>query len=260
LFEFDKPTLKTRLKKGEALSAFWFSLGSIPLIEAAVSAGAEAVIIDMQHGLFDRAGLETAIGVVPADIPCLVRVEDDTPAAIGRALDAGAEGVIVPLVETVAQAKAVAAACHYPPKGRRSGGGVRPLADFAAYIAAADAAITVGVMIETKKGIENAEAIAGTAGIDFVFIGTGDLALSIGAELGSKAHDRACAKILKASGKAKKPCGIFSLNAESAVERAGQGYWLTIAANDISAMQGAFNEAAEALKKGRADRSCSGRS
>ena len=76
------------------------------MIEAAIAAGAEAIVIDMQHGLFDRTSLEAAIAAVPPRVPCLVRVEDDSAAAIGRALDAGAEGVIVPLVETGKQARA----------------------------------------------------------------------------------------------------------------------------------------------------------
>ena len=118
----------------------------------------EGIVIAMQPAF--QPPLGAAIGSVPAEVPCLVRVEDDSATAIGRALDSGAEGVIVPLVETAAQAEAAAAASHYPPKGHRSGGGVRPLRDFAAYTAAAADAIAVGVMIETAKGVENAEAIA----------------------------------------------------------------------------------------------------
>jgi len=160
MFDPRAPTLKRNLVEGHPLGVFWFSLGSVALIEAAVAAGAEAIVIDMQHGLFDRTTLEAAIGAVPAGVPCLVRVEDDTATAIGRALDAGAEGIIVPLVETGEQARKAAAACHYAPKGHRSGGGVRPLRDFRAYMGAASQAITVGVMIETKAGVDNAEAIA----------------------------------------------------------------------------------------------------
>jgi 2-dehydro-3-deoxyglucarate aldolase/4-hydroxy-2-oxoheptanedioate aldolase len=104
MFNPAAPTLKNRLSKGEPLGVFWFTLGNVSIIEAAIAAGADAVVIDMQHGLFDRTTLEAAIAVVPAGVPCLVRVEDDSATAIGRALDAGAEGVIVPLVETGKQA------------------------------------------------------------------------------------------------------------------------------------------------------------
>ena len=175
------------------------------LVEIAVAAGADAIVIDMQHGLFDRVSLEAAIVCVPSSLPCLVRTADDTPVSIGTALDAGAEGVIVPLVESERQAAAAAAAAHFPPKGIRSGGGIRPLRNFGAYLKVAPDAIAVGVMIETKKGVVNATAIASAKNVDFVFIGTGDLALSLGASPGSAAHARACAKILKACKKAGTP-------------------------------------------------------
>jgi 2-dehydro-3-deoxyglucarate aldolase/4-hydroxy-2-oxoheptanedioate aldolase len=250
VFDPRNPTLKCRLASGEPLAAFWLALGSVPLVEAAVAAGAEAVILDMQHGLFDRMGLEHAVGAVPPAVPCLVRVEDDSATAIGRALDAGAEGVIVPLVETSEQARAAAAACRYPPKGHRSGGGVRPLRDFKAYVAGADD-VAVGVMIETRTGVENAAAIAGAEGVDFVFIGTGDLALSLGTAPGSEAHVRACKTVLDACRKTKMPCGIFTFDAASAATRAAEGYVLTVATNDISATNEAFARAASAFREAR---------
>jgi 2-keto-3-deoxy-L-rhamnonate aldolase RhmA len=250
VFDPRNPTLRRRLASGEPLAAFWFALGSVPLVEAAVAAGAEAVILDMQHGLFDRMGLEHAVGAVPPAVPCLVRVEDDSATAIGRALDAGAEGVIVPLVETGEQAREAAAACRYPPKGHRSGGGVRPLRDFKAHVAGADD-VAVGVMIETRTGVENAAAIAGAEGVDFVFIGTGDLALSLGTAPGSEAHARACKAVLDACRKARTPCGIFTFDAAAAAARAGEGYVLTVATNDISATNEAFARAATVFREGR---------
>jgi len=248
MFDPRAPTLKRNLVEGHPLGVFWFSLGSVALIEAAVAAGAEAIVIDMQHGLFDRTTLEAAIGAVPAGVPCLVRVEDDTATAIGRALDAGAEGIIVPLVETGEQARKAAAACHYAPKGHRSGGGVRPLRDFRAYMGAASQAITVGVMIETKAGVDNAEAIAAAGHVDFIFIGTGDLALSVATAPGGDAHSAACAEILEACRRAGKPCGTFTFGAEAAAGKIAEGYAVTVVANDISAMNGAFADAAAAFR------------
>ncbi len=111
----------------------------------------------------------------------MVRVADGTATAIGQALDAGADGVLVPLVESADMARAAVERPTIRRSGHRSGGGVRPLArGFARYVAEAAARTVVGVMIETAAGVENAEAIARVPGIDFVFIGTGDLALSLG--------------------------------------------------------------------------------
>ena len=261
LFDLEKPTLKDRLAARRPVGVFWFALGSIALIETAVAAGAEAVVIDMQHGLFDRLTLEAAIGAVPANVPCLVRVEDHSAAAIGRALDAGAEGLLIPLVETAEQAAEVAAACHYPPVGQRSGGGVRPLRDFGAYRAVADRAITVGVMIETAKGADNAAAIAAAEQVDFVFIGTGDLALSLGGKLGrTDGHAAACAAIFEACTGAGKPCGTFTTSAEDAAARSADGYWMTVVANDISATRSAFDKAAATYSIERGAAPCTKRS
>lgn len=261
LFNLDNPTLKTRLAERSPVGVFWFSLGSVAVIEAAIAAGAEAIVIDMQHGLFDRLTLEAAIGAVPANVPCLVRIEDHSATAIGRALDAGAEGLLIPLIESAEQAARAAAACHYPPIGHRSGGGVRPLLDFGAYREAADRAITVGVMIETAKGAENAADIAAADHVDFVFIGTGDLALSLGGSLGpTDAHDQACAAIFKASAEAGKPCGTFTTSAEAAARQIDEGYWMTVVANDISATRGAFDSAASTYSEGRAAAPCTKRS
>jgi 2-keto-3-deoxy-L-rhamnonate aldolase RhmA len=250
MFDPAAATLKKRLSKGERLGVFWLALGSVTMVEAAVAAGAEGIVIDMQHGLFDRTALEAAVAVVPPHIPCLVRVEDDSATAIGRALDAGAEGVIVPLVETSKQAARAAAAAHFPPKGHRSGGGIRPLRQ-AGYMATAADNITVGVMIETKAGLTNAAAIAATKNADFVFIGTGDLALSLGTQPGSTAHSKACNAILRACRKAGTPCGTFTMTAEAAAARAADGFWMTVVANDVSAVGGAFSAAAAAFKKAR---------
>jgi 2-keto-3-deoxy-L-rhamnonate aldolase RhmA len=250
MFDPAAPTLKKCLSKGEPLGVFWLALGSVTMVEAAVAAGAEAIVIDMQHGLFDRTALEAAIAVVPPHLPCLVRVEDDSAAAIGRALDAGAEGVIVPLVETGKQAARAASACHYPPTGHRSGGGIRPLRQ-AGYMAAASDAVVVGLMIETKAGLTNAAAIAATKNADFVFIGTGDLALSLGTQPGSTAHSKACNAILRACRKAGTPCGTFTMTVEAAAARAADGFWMTVVANDVSAVGGAFSTAAAVFKKTR---------
>jgi 2-keto-3-deoxy-L-rhamnonate aldolase RhmA len=251
VFNLKNPTLKKRLTDGPALGAFWFALGNVAIVEAALHAGAEAVVIDMQHGLFDRASLEAAVGIVPASVPCLVRVEDDTPTAIGRALDAGAEGIIAPLVETAEQARSVAEACRYPPRGCRSGGGVRPLRDFAGYLRAADEAIAVGVMIETRAGLENAAAIAAVEDVDFVFIGTGDLGLSLESAPGSDTHEKACRAILAACRKAGTPCGIFTFGGKSAAERIAEGYAMAIVANDISAVGEYFAGATAAFREAR---------
>lgn len=116
-----RTTLKLRLASGKALPALWLATGALPVVEAAVRSKPGVIVLDLQHGLFDRPMLEAAIGIVPPDIPVMVRVAENTAIAIGEALDAGAEGVIVPLVETAKQSRrAVSAASCCSPQSRVS--------------------------------------------------------------------------------------------------------------------------------------------
>jgi 2-keto-3-deoxy-L-rhamnonate aldolase RhmA len=242
--------LRRRLGR-EPLAAFWMAMGSTTIVELAGAAAPDAFIIDMQHGLWDRATLETAVGTVPADASVLVRVAENSAVAIGQALDTGAEGVIVPLVESAEEAAQAVAAARFPPHGRRSGGGVRPLAaGFMDYCAGADERTVVGVMIETARGVDNAAAIAGTAGVDFVLIGTGDLALSLARDdAHPHRHEEACRAVREACRKAGISCAIFTTGAEQAAARAAEGYDMVVPANDIGVVAQGFAAAMQTFRK-----------
>jgi 2-keto-3-deoxy-L-rhamnonate aldolase RhmA len=227
------------------------AMGSTTVIELAGSAQADAVVIDMQHGLWDRASLEAAVGAVTAGTPALVRVAENSGLAIGQALDAGAEGVIVPLIEDGGEAAQAVAAARFPPQGRRSGGGVRPLArGFLNYCASANERTVVGVMIETARGADNAASIARTPGVDFVLIGIGDLSLSVGLDDGGARRDDACRRILQACRDAGRPCAIYTANADEAVARVREGYAMVVAATDITLVSQGFSEAMQRFREG----------
>src|SRR5262249_40181278 len=162
--------LRYRIDRGDRLGAIWLSLGSVALAEIAAHAHPDAIVLDLQHGLWERQAMEAAIGLVPPEIAVLARVAENSPFAIGQALEAGAGGVMGPLGESRKQAARAVKAARYPPLGERSGGGARPLADYVDYHAAAERGIVVAVMIETAKGVENAAKIASTDGVDLVFI------------------------------------------------------------------------------------------
>jgi 2-keto-3-deoxy-L-rhamnonate aldolase RhmA len=241
--------LRTRLGR-QPLAALWMAVGSTTIIELAGAAQADAVVIDMQHGLWDRASLEAAIGAV-AGAPALVRVAENSGMAIGQALDAGAEGVIVPLVEDGGEAARAVAAARFPPQGLRSGGGVRPLArGFLDYCASANERTVVGVMIETARGAENAPAVARTPGVDFILIGVGDLALSVGFDDGGARREEACRHILHACRDAGRPCAIYTANADEAVARVREGYAMVVAATDITVVSQGFGAAMRRFREG----------
>jgi 2-keto-3-deoxy-L-rhamnonate aldolase RhmA len=228
MFDTNRRGLRERLAKREPLGVFWMSAGSPAVIELAATAKPDAIVLDAQHGLWDRLSIEYAVAV-----------------AIGQALDAGAEGVIVPLIEDQRQAAAAVSAARFPPQGGRSAGGVRPLSQgFVDYYAQANAGTVVGVMIETEHAVQNAAAIAGTAGIDFVLIGSGDLAISLGTFPNPDVrHEAACRAVFDACKASDVPCAIFTNSVDAAMQRRREGYALVVVANDIDILTNGFSSA-----------------
>lgn len=245
MFDTNCRSLRERLAKREPLGVFWMSTGSPAVIELAATAKPDAIVLDAQHGLWDRLSIEYAIGATSRHAPVLVRTAENSPVAIGQALDAGAEGVIVPLIEDERQAAAAVSAARFPPQGSRSAGGVRPLSQgFVNYYAQANAGMVVGVMIETEHAVQNAAAIAGTAGIDFVLIGSGDLAISLGTfPKPDVRHEETCRAVLDACKASGVPCAIFTNTVDAAIERRREGYALVVVANDIDVLTTGFSSA-----------------
>lgn len=236
--------------RGRGLSLAWFSMGSVPLVELGAAQGFDAVVVDLQHGLWDRLGAHLAV-TAAGDVPVIVRTLSSDAAAVGEALDSGAAGVFAPLVESAEQARSAVTAARFPPRGVRSGGGVRPLGQGFARYFAAHAETLVGVMIETAAGVERAAEIAAVPGLDFVFIGTGDLALSLGCfpEVDGR-HEAACRAVRDACRAAGVPCGIYSASAEGAAARLAEGYAAAVAANDIDVAVAGFAAAARTARRG----------
>ncbi|QPZ38321.1 HpcH/HpaI aldolase family protein [Paramicrobacterium chengjingii] len=145
------------------------------------------VALDAQHGSFDDRSALEALHAIPRErMDVLVRVPRNDEGRIGRVLDAGARGVIVPMVETEEDARRAAQACRYPSQGTRSWGQVgsrwgRPEID----VATSNAEVVCAVMVESRTGLDNVDAIAATPGIDMIFVGPFDLSIA----LGTTVHD-----------------------------------------------------------------------
>ena len=174
------PTVRSLLAAKAPQAGAWVTLSDAVAAETIGAAGFDVVAIDLQHGYATEAtagALIDAIGRTPAT--CLVRVA--YPGQIGRVLDMGAAGVIVPMVSSAAEASAAVAACRYAPAGTRSWGpwwqGVRA---GVAEPDAADAGAACVVMVETRAGLDAIDEIAAVDGLDAVYVGPNDLALSMG--------------------------------------------------------------------------------
>ena len=165
-------SLRARVEAGGPAIGLWASIPSPLTAEAAALAGPDYVVADQQHGVLDPTTLMAMLqAIAGAGSAPLVRVARNEPFAIGQALDLGAQGVIVPMVESGEEAARAVAACRYAPDGIRSFGALR---------AGAGERPLCLVMIETRAGLERAAEIAATQGLDGIYVGPSDLALSLG--------------------------------------------------------------------------------
>ena len=174
------------LHPGGSAVGLWATIPSPVTAELAARSGADYVVVDQQHGAVGPGDLLVLLQAIQgAGTPALVRVGSHDPWVIGHALDLGAEGVIVPLVDGPEEAEAIVAACRYAPAGRRSWGRVRGEA-------AEDPLVLA--MIETRAGLEAVDAIVGTEGLDGVYIGPSDLSLGLGGPRPRGSRTRGCSR------------------------------------------------------------------
>lgn len=232
-------SLKPCLQEAAPVDVFWLALGSAPLVEFAVHAAPGAIVLDLQHGLWERGTLEAAIASVRMRVPVIGRCAENSPHAIAQVLDAGASSVLIPMIETADDARRAVAASRYPPFGNRSAGGVRPLLAGIETMLDADRHVAVGMLIETVEGVENAHAIAAVPGVDYLFIGTGDLSLSRGTA-DAEIITRDCERVLSAAHERGLPCGLFTGDAANARKAFENGYRMAVAANDIDLVKQGF--------------------
>jgi 4-hydroxy-2-oxoheptanedioate aldolase len=176
--------VKRDLKSGQPSIGTWLSLGSITAARFMARAGWAWLTVDVEHSLVSWETTTHMLGAI-ADAGCtaLVRVPSNRHENIKRALDNGAHGIVVPMVNSRAEAEAAVAAALYPPAGNRSVGGSVHALNFAGtaaeYYAHANDEILVVLQCEHITAVENADAIFSVPGIDAIFVGPNDLAASM---------------------------------------------------------------------------------
>lgn len=158
----------------------WMTLGSAYAVELAAEAGWRAVIIDQQHGIGGHGEMMACLTAAKAaGAPAFVRVASLDFGLIGRALDAGAQGVVCPMVDAAEDARRLVEAVKYPPLGRRSWGPFRARLLTATDMAAANGWTIACAQIETAKAVAGLDAILSVPGLDMVYAGPNDLAISL---------------------------------------------------------------------------------
>ena len=217
------------------------------------TAGWTSVTLDMQHGLYDLASVTATLQALPGQTPRrIVRVPLNDPGVLGKVLDASADGVIIPMINSVDDAKAAADACWYPPKGSRSyGPALAALRSGATPYLEAAKTIEVWAMIETREALANVEAIAAVDGITGLYVGPSDLGLALGLE---PKYDRdepemleAYQRILDAAAAHGKSTGIFCASADYAARMAGRGFSLVTVISDVFLLRGGAGATLSAL-------------
>jgi 4-hydroxy-2-oxoheptanedioate aldolase len=221
----------------------WASIPSSFTAELVARAGPDYVCIDQQHSLVGDDILPDMLRAIAAAGPVpLVRVSANQPNLIGRALDLGSLGVIVPLVEDREGAAAAVAACRFPPHGTRSYGPIRASEAFGTF----DPEILGGevvcfAMVETQRGLDNLEEIASTPGLDGIYIGPADLALALGlpprGDPRPQEHFQATQMILEACERNGIVGGMHCTGGEEARARAAQGFGLITATMDWTVLR-----------------------
>ncbi len=259
--------VKDKLLKGEPAVGSWISLCSPVSAEMMARIGWDWLVVDVQHS---HVGFDTMVncfraiqlgGAVP-----MARVPWNDKIWIQRTLDAGAMGLVIPMVNSVEEAKEAVASTRYSTKGIRSFGGSR-LASYldSNYLTWTEKNLLIMVMIETVKAVENVEAILSVDGVDGGYIGPADLALSMGLELGNPGpdHEAAMLKVVEAAKKVGKIAGKHCNGSEDVNLRISQGFQYLALLSDAGLMAKAAREefgkvdltgkAAGGAKKGKAN-------
>lgn len=240
--------VKTLWSQGRPVINGWLSIGNSFTAEIMAAAGYDSITADLQHGAFDYYATLTMFQAMRASgVAVMARVPWLDAGAIMKVLDAGAYGVICPMINSREEAERLVAFVRYPPHGIRSFGPTR--VNFSAgadYGAQADYTILCFAMIETREAYERVEEIAGTPGLDGLYIGPADLTLGLTGKTYRTGFDReepemveAIRRICEVAHRAGIRAGLHNGSAAYAARAIGWGFDLVTVSNDVRLLSGA---------------------
>ena len=236
----------------------WLSIPSGYAAEVVAQADWDSITVDLQHGIQDYHSMVACFqGFQNNPATPMVRVPWNEPGIIGKCLDGGAMGIICPMVNNAAEAKALADACMYPPLGKRSNGPIRAAmyGEASNYQKTANDEILVIPMIETQAGIDNIDEILSVPGISGIYIGPSDMGLSLGMIPTLDREEPVILaiyeKLLASCKRHGKFAGLHNGTASYAARMFKMGFQLSTIANDSGLMARAAREAvAQARREG----------
>jgi 2-dehydro-3-deoxyglucarate aldolase/4-hydroxy-2-oxoheptanedioate aldolase len=232
----------------------WATVGHPAVVEQLARVGFDFLLLEAEHA---PSGLETVESMVRAaeaaapETPALVRVAENDAALLKRTLDTGADGVMVPLVESAEEARAAVAATRYPPEGVRGLGSHRGTeygARKSAYAAGA-AELTVLVQVERERAVERADTIAAVEGVDGLFVGPTDLSLSLGVERDDEDFEAAVREVIDAAHEAGVPVGTVTTDPEAMGRWIERGVDFLVPSVDFPHLQSGARDARERARE-----------
>lgn len=248
---------KERFEKQKVVLGTWIQIPSPSICEIAAKQGVDWIAVDMEH---TEIGFESVAnmfrGLKGSKTAPFVRVRENEPLEIRRALDVGAAGVIVPLIDSAKEAKRAVSYSKYPPQGVRGHAFCRANEwgeDFAEYAKSANERLSVFVMIESRTAVENIDDILMTEGLDGIFIGPYDMSASYGVpgDISNKLVVDGCNRVLEACKKHKKIPGIHIVNPDESIirEHINKGFQFIAVGIDTLFLINGFKEAVTMVKE-----------
>jgi 4-hydroxy-2-oxoheptanedioate aldolase len=252
--------LKAKWRAGEPTFGAWLAIPSPVVAEALAQAGFDYCCVDMQHGLADYTQTVSMLAAISSSSDCtpVVRVPWNEPGIIGRVLDAGAMGVVIPMVNSSEEARAAVSACRYHPDGQRSFGPLRAAVAFGAdYYEGANREVACIPMIESRQAIADLDQILDVPGIDAVYVGPADLAVSYelapGVDNPDPTYQDALAKVV-AGCQARGIAPGIHCTGQLSPTRVAQGFQMVTASADFAAVTaGARRDLNQARQGGAAE-------
>lgn len=255
--------VKNILRSGKPTFGTWLSLGDLYATRVLARSGFDWLTLDIEHSAIDwsQAAMIFACIADAGGVP-LARVPKGNHDYIKRVLDAGAWGIVVPMVDTVEQAQIAVRAAKYPPQGNRSLGGGMHAMNFGTssgeYFKKANDEILVVLQTESPTGVANAEAIYSLPGVDAIFVGPVDLRAQMRSPDGKEATDaefeNMLARVVAAGKKTGTPTGMHTMDAQAAQARVAQGMQFIAIGSELRFMTQKAQEVLRAVRPEAGDK------
>lgn len=224
-------------------SGTWLASGSPIVAELAASCGPDWILLDMEHGYLTEADvLPSLMAAKGTKVAMIVRVPSHEPTLIGRLLDRGAHGIMVPHVDSAEEARSLVSAFRYSPEGMRGYSRSTRAHSYGLESQAINARPVFFAQIESLRGVDNVDEVAAVDGVDVLFVGPADLRQDLTARGASLSYEEALTKVLQAAHRHQKRTGIFLRSQEEAERMAALGFSRIAVDSDLGILRAAFSK------------------